>query len=105
MNAIKRITIFEHCGLYVWCDDIMIGMDNDPATFGRPKFSTANIFLNSFMVVELEAVIRILQKLGENTAQIESFGVERENLIHAIQDECWDKRDGFFYSADVDIKN
>ncbi|MDE6892444.1 MAG: trehalase / alfa-L-rhamnosidase / mannosyl oligosaccharide glucosidase, partial [Lachnospiraceae bacterium] len=24
---------FEDCGLYVWCDDIMIGMDNDPATF------------------------------------------------------------------------
>ena len=36
----------ENSGLYVWQDDIMIGMDNDPATFGRPSFSTANIYLN-----------------------------------------------------------
>ena len=54
---------FENCGLYVWCDDIMIGMDNDPASFGRPKFSTANIFLNSFMVHELSSMARILEKL------------------------------------------
>ena len=46
----------ENSGLYVWQDDIMIGMDNDPATFGRPPFSTANIYLNSFMCVELEVL-------------------------------------------------
>ena len=45
----------ENCGLYVWHDDIMIGMDNDPASFGRPQDSTANIYLNSFMVMELAA--------------------------------------------------
>ena len=28
----------ENSGLYVWQDDIMISMDNDPATFGRPPF-------------------------------------------------------------------
>ena len=54
---------FENCGLYVWCDDIMIGMDNDPATFGRPKFSTANIYLNSFMCLELEAMAKICRHL------------------------------------------
>ena len=29
---------------------------------------------------------------------------KREALIGAIQQECWDKRDRFFYSVDVDIK-
>ena len=29
---------------------------------------------------------------------------KREALIGAIQQECWDKRDHFFYSVDVDIK-
>ena len=43
----------ENSGLYVWQDDIMIGMDNDPATFGRPPFSTANIYLNSFIFLVL----------------------------------------------------
>ena len=53
----------ENSGLYVWQDDIMIGMDNDPATFGRPSFSTANIYLNSFMCVELEAGARLYLSL------------------------------------------
>lgn len=100
----KRDYYFEHCGLYVWCDDIMIGMDNDPATFGRPKFSTANIFLNSFMVMELRAFTRILNKLGLDQKEMEYYEMEEKKLITAIQEECWDKRDEFFYSVDVDIK-
>ncbi|HIS31975.1 MAG TPA: trehalase / alfa-L-rhamnosidase / mannosyl oligosaccharide glucosidase [Candidatus Limivivens intestinipullorum] len=94
---------FENCGLYVWCDDIMIGMDNDPASFGRPKFSTANIFLNSFMVHELSSMARILEKLGRPDVAA-GYREKAENLSNAILEECWDKRDQFFYSADVDIK-
>ncbi len=100
----KRNYYFEHCGLYVWCDDIMIGMDNDPATFGRPKFSTANIFLNSFMVMELEAMVKLMNKLGCDKADASWYEEEAKKLVTAIQSECWDKRDAFFYSADVDIK-
>lgn len=94
---------FEHCGLYVWCDDIMIGMDNDPATFGRPKFSTANIFLNSFMCVELEAMEKICVAFGKEE-RAQHYREKREKLVAAIQKECWDSRDRFFYSADVDIR-
>lgn len=94
---------FENCGLYVWCDDIMIGMDNDPASFGRPKFSTANIFLNSFMVHELSSMARILEKL-ELPEEAAGYRKKAENLSNAILEGCWDKRDQFFYSADVDIK-
>ena len=90
-------------GLYVWCDDIMIGMDNDPATFGRPKDSTANIYLNAFMVMELEAYEKILHKLSDG-AEVKHTDRKRQNLIEAIQRECWDSRDGFYYSVDVDIK-
>ncbi|MBN2222244.1 MAG: trehalase / alfa-L-rhamnosidase / mannosyl oligosaccharide glucosidase [Vallitaleaceae bacterium] len=95
---------FEHQGLYVWCDDIMIGMDNDPASFGRPKFSTANIFLNSFMVMEFEAMAKILSKCKRSDEIQKMFHNKKEALSKAIQDECWDERDGFFYSVDVDIK-
>lgn len=94
---------FENCGLYVWCDDIMIGMDNDPASFGRPKFSTANIFLNSFMVEELRCMAQISLTLGKKEIS-DVFLKKRERLILSIQEECWDKRDKFFYSADVDVK-
>ena len=49
-HCYEQFYFYENCGLYVWADDVMIGMDNDPATFGRPRFSTANMYLNSFMV-------------------------------------------------------
>ncbi|MFZ4780084.1 MAG: trehalase / alfa-L-rhamnosidase / mannosyl oligosaccharide glucosidase, partial [Terrimicrobiaceae bacterium] len=54
-----------NCGLYVWADDVMIGMDNDPATFGRPRFSTANLFLNNFMVAELRAGASLFAAWGD----------------------------------------
>lgn len=95
---------FESCGLYVWCDDIMIGMDNDPASFGRPKFSTANIFLNSFMVEELRAMAKILRAVNKDDVRVAYYEEKAEKLIKAIIEECYDKRDKFFYSVDVDIK-
>lgn len=94
---------FADSGLYVWCDDIMIGMDNDPASFGRPKFSTANIFLNSFMVRELQCMAKIMKCAGEMKKEQYYLG-KSEELAEAVQRECWDARDQFFYSVDVDIK-
>lgn len=92
-----------NCGLYVWIDDIMIGMDNDPASFGRPKSSTANIFLNGFMVEELSRMAEYLEATGR-ARRASYYREKREKLISAIQAECWDRRDRFFYSVDVDVK-
>lgn len=92
-----------NCGLYVWHDDIMIGMDNDPATFGRPPDSTANIYLNSFLCVEFTAMEKLCRIYGMPERAVH-YREKREALECAIQSECWDKRDAFFYSADVDIK-
>lgn len=98
-----RYYLNQNCGLYVWADDVMIGMDNDPASFGRPRFSTANIYLNSFMVRELRSMAKILRGCGENT-RAEAYEQKALTLVGAVQEECWDKRDRFFYSVDVDIK-
>lgn len=98
-----RYYYFDNCGLYVWADDVMIGMDNDPASFGRPRFSTANIFLNSFMVRELRSMAKILSECG-NAARSTHYENKAHKLAEAIQKECWDKRDKFFYSVDVDVK-
>jgi putative isomerase len=90
-------------GLYVWANDIMIGMDNDPATFGRPPFSTAGMFLNGFMVEELRAAAELAGKLGKADRQ-RHYSQKGDALERAILEECWDPRDGFFYSVDVDVK-
>lgn len=94
---------FEDKGLYVWCDDIMIGMDNDPTSFGRPKFSTANIYLNSFMVLELESFAKILKNSNFDHALYNVYLEKAKKLQNVIHKECWDERDKFFYSVDVDI--
>ena len=93
----------KNCGLYVFANDIMIGVDNDPATFGRPPDSTANIYLNSFMVCEMKSMAKILKNCGKEKRSREYAG-KAESLVSAIQNECWDARDEFFYSVDVDIK-
>ena len=98
-----RYYLHAKTGLYVWADDVMIGMDNDPATFGRPRFSTANMFLNSFMVMELQAMENLLLQFG-NPDRAAHYADKAQALTDAIQANCWDARDRFFYSQDVDIK-
>lgn len=98
-----RYYLDDRCGLYVWADDVMIGMDNDPATFGRPRFSTANTFLNSFMVVEFRAMAKILGETGR-AERAALYSGKASRLSEAIQQECYDPKDRFFYSVDVDIK-
>jgi Neutral trehalase len=90
-------------GLYVWADDIMIGVDNDPATFGRPKFSTANIYLNAFMVSELKAMAKICADAGRGELAAK-YAARADELAGKVIGECWDRRDKFFYSVDVDVK-
>lgn len=99
----KRHYYNENCGLYVWADDVMIGMDNDPATFGRPRFSTANVYLNAFMVGEMKAMAKILSA-NSQPERAAYYLAEAATLSQAIQEQCWDSRDRFFYSVDVDIK-
>jgi Glycogen debranching enzyme len=94
----------QTCGLYVWADDVMIGVDNDPSTFGRPRFSTAGIFLNSFLVREFQSMAKIYENF-DNKEKAEHYNKKAKTLAQKIQSECWDNRDKLFYSVDVDIKS
>lgn len=90
-------------GLFYWQTDKMIGVDNDPCTFYRPDGSSASIYLNCLMVKELEA----MEYLAENLGLLEvaaCYGKEREILVEAIREHCYDKRDGFFYNVDINLR-
>jgi putative isomerase len=87
-------------GLFVWIDDCAIGVDNDPCTFYRPKRSSASIYLNSMMHMELMATARLCELLGYSE-KCAVYKNKAEELKDAIQEHCWDERDGCFYSADV----
>lgn len=87
-------------GLYFWMNDLSIGVDNDPCTFYRPDKSSASIFLNCLMYKELEAVCYIGELLD---VDIEKYQKEKDNLRSSIQQHCFDEKDSFFYSVDLNL--
>lgn len=105
----RREYFHEKTGLYVWANDIMIGVDNDPATFGKAGDTTANIFLNSFMIKELEYMAALLEAVNAGSLETDGPGAaeyseQARQLRLSVQAECWDERDSYFYTVDVDVK-
>lgn len=90
------------CGLYFWQDDTGIGVDNDPCTFGRPPGSSGSIFLNCLMHRELLALAYVLGRLGLDEVAAQ-YSADAAALARAVQEHCWDERDGFFYSVDLNL--
>lgn len=89
-------------GLYFWQDDLAIGVDNDPSTFFRPKRSSASIYLNCLMYKELLAMSYLAKNLGQD-GDATFYGDEAAALKAAVQEHCWDEKDGFFYSVDLNL--
>ena len=87
-------------GLLVWGDDVAIGDDNDPTTFGRPFFSSANLLLNCLFYQDLLASAELARRLG-HSADHDRLSVQAETLAQRIQKFCWDARDSFYYTVDV----
>ncbi len=87
-------------GLLVWGDDVAIGDDNDPTTFGRPFFSSANLLLNCLYYEDLRASAELAKRL-ERPKDHDHLSEEADVLARAIQKYCWDPRDSYYYSVDV----
>ncbi len=90
-------------GLYYWQSDVAIGVDNDPATFFRPAKSSGSIYLNCLMYKELLAMVYLAKQLNISAVGQE-FADDAAALKAAIQKNCWDERDGFFYSVDLNLR-
>ena len=90
-------------GLYYFFDDFAIGVDNDPCTFYRPDNSSASIFLNSLMYVELGAMSHLASLIG-NTEKVEYYAQRQKELRDAINLHCYDEKDGMYYSCDLNLR-
>ena len=90
-------------GLLFWTTDMAIGVDNDPSTYYRPDRSSGSIYLNCLMYRELLATVYLAEQLGFPEIGV-FYQNEAEALKTAIQKHCWDERDGFFYSVDLNLK-
>ena len=90
-------------GLFYFFDDFAIGVDNDPSTFYRPDNSSASIFLNSLMYMELGSLAHLASLLG--LSQDETYYKERQaQLKNAINEHCYDEKDGMSYSCDINLR-
>lgn len=89
-------------GLYYWQDDGSIGVDNDPCTFFRPKQSSGSIYLNCLMYKELLSMVYLSKCLNLPDLS-KQFAGYADELKLAVQKNCWDERDGFYYSVDLNL--
>ena len=100
----KYLNFHRHkaTGLLYWETDEAIGVDNDPSTFYRPHESSGSIFLNALMYKELEAIAYLADCL-QMPDIAGRYRVEAEQLRADIRTHCWDPRDGFYYSVDLNL--
>ena len=90
-------------GLFYFFDDFAIGVDNDPSTFYRPENSSASIFLNSLMYVELGAMSYLADLLGDRDKS--SYYLEKQTALrNSINEHCYDEKDGMYYSCDIHLR-
>ena len=89
-------------GLFYWQDDLAIGVDNDPSTFFRPKGSSASIYLNCLMFKELRAMAYLARQLGLSD-EVNRYENDARQLKTAVQQYCWDEKDGMYYSVDLHL--
>ncbi len=94
---------FKHAktGLFYWKNDLAIGVDNDPSIFFRPDNSCGSIYLNCLMVKEMLAMGYLAELLGTGTAT--TWRRKADALKAAINEQCWDERDGSYYSVDLNL--
>lgn len=89
-------------GLLYWETDEAIGVDNDPSTFYRPHESSGSIFLNALMYKELQAMAYLARRL-DMAAIADDYDRQAATLLGCIREHCWDRRDGFYYSVDLNL--
>ena len=90
-------------GLFYFFDDFAIGVDNDPATFYRPDNSSASIYLNTLMYMELGALAYLAEFIGNND-DAKYYKTKCQELKNAINEYCYDPKDGMYYSCDINLR-
>ncbi len=102
VNAYQSHYKDKETGLIFWANDVSIGVDTDPSTFGRPDKSSGSIYLNSLFYKELKAMEYIAESLKLSEIAV-IYKKDAETLLQNIRTHCWDERDGFYYSVDLNM--
>lgn len=95
----KRYT-HKETGLLFWAKDWGIGVDDDPATWGRPNKSCASLFLNVFFYKDMLAAAELSDFISRPDYAAE-YREKAAKIAAAIQKYCWDEREKSFFSVDI----
>lgn len=105
-----QISFFHECyeqryydnktGLFFWANDVAIGVDDDPAVWGRPVKSCASIFLNSFLYQEFVCAAKLADEIRRSD-MAEQYRKKARDLSASIHKYCYDKREKSFFSVDI----
>jgi putative isomerase len=104
VNAYQSHMKNRPTGLIFWADDAGIGVDNDPSTYYRPNKSSGSIFLNALFYKELLAMDYLATQLDLPEIAV-AYRKDAAKLKESIMENCWDQRDGFYYSVDLNLTN
>lgn len=89
----------KHERYFTWLSLMGNGIDNNPAVYGRPAFSSAGIDLATWHYREYRALQQLSGKL--NMGMESHYGARADQLRDQVQREYWDCVDGSFYNLDV----
>jgi len=95
--------VHAETGLAYWQTDFAVGVDNDPSVYYRPDKSTASIYLNSLLYRELLAYGYLLEEQGK-LPEANIWRGRAQDLADAVNEHCWDERDGTYYSVDLNLR-
>ena len=87
-------------GLIFCAKDWGLGVDDDPAVWGRPYKSCASLFLNCFLYCDMQAAAELAAVCGDSDTELFEKSNAR-NIADAIRKYCWDEREKSFFSVDL----
>ena len=90
-------------GLFFWATDLGIGVDDDPAAWGRPTKSCASIFLNTFLHLDYLAAA-VLADAIRRPDMAESYRLKAARLSEAVRKYCYDPREKAYFSVDIQCR-
>lgn len=97
----ERETVKE--GYFTWLTYEGYGIDNNPAVYGRPEFTSAGVDLAVWHYREYRALARLATELNRPGA--DGFTEKAEALKSRIVKDYWDQIDHFFYNLDLCFMN
>jgi len=90
-------------GLVFWAKDWGIGVDDDPAAWGRPEKSCASLFLNVFLYRDYLAAAELSDFCGRPD-YAEEYRQKAVGLADSMRKYCWDEREKAFFSVDIQCR-